>query len=359
MALSLRELAQRIGAELDGDGSVVIEACSGIETAGPHDVTFLANDKYRRYLATTRAAAVIVDQRVECPRSLNRLVAKDPYFAFRNAVLELYGFRQHPRPMSAGPTSISSLASVHPDASVGEGSQVHPGVVIERGATLGRRCVLYPGCYVGCDAAIGDDCILFPSVVIYDRCILGHRVTIHANSVIGQDGFGYATQRGLHHKIPQAGIAVIEDDVEIGAGCAIERATIGETRIGAGTKFADLISIGHGAKIGRHCLFVSLVGISGSVEVGDYVVMGGQAGAVGHLAIGTGAQVGAQTGITNDVEPGAKVWGTPAVELEQARRNAVIGRDLAGLAKRVRELERQLERLGLEAMHSTTPRAQR
>jgi UDP-3-O-[3-hydroxymyristoyl] glucosamine N-acyltransferase len=353
MALSLRELAQRIGADLQGDGSIEVESCCGIETAGPRDVTFLANDKYRRYLASTRAAAVIIDHRTECPEGLNRLLAKDPYFAFRNAVIELYGFRKHPTPIAAGPTSISSLASVHPESRIGAGSQIHPGVVIERGAALGQRCILYPGCYVGCDTKLGDECVLFPNVVVYDRCVIGNRVTIHANSVIGQDGFGYATHRGAHHKIPQAGIALIEDDVEIGAGCTIERATIGETRIGAGTKFADLISIGHGAKIGRHCLFVSLVGISGSVEVGDYVVMGGQAGAVGHLTIGTGAQVGAQTGITNDVDPGAKVWGTPAVELEQARRNAVIGRDLAGLAKRVRELERELQRINAEHVEAS------
>ena len=152
---------------------------------------------------------------------------------------------------------------------------IHPRAVIEIGAVVGERCVIYPGAYIGPHARLGDECILFPNVVIYDYCQVGDRVTLHANTVIGHDGFGYATHQGAHHKIPQTGIVVIEDDVEMGAGCAIERAAVGETRIGKGTKFADLISIGHGTTVGEHCLFVSLVGVSGSVEVGKYVVLGG------------------------------------------------------------------------------------
>jgi UDP-3-O-[3-hydroxymyristoyl] glucosamine N-acyltransferase len=222
---------------------------------------------------------------------------------------------------------------------------VHAGVVIERGAVIGTGCVLYPGVYVGEESTVGDGCLLYPNAVVYDRCELGDRVTLHANCVIGQDGFGYATKDGAHHKIPQSGRVVIEDDVEFGAGCAIERAAIGETRIGRGTKFADLISIGHGTTIGRHCLVVSLVGISGSVEVGNYVALGGQVGVTGHLKIGDGVQAAGKTAITHDVPAGEKIGGIPAVELDQAKRNALAGRDLYGLAKRVRSLERQLKAL--------------
>ena len=205
--------------------------------------------------------------------------------------------------------------------------------------------MLYPGAYVGPDARIGDDCVLYPNAVVYDRCTLGDRVLLHANTVVGQDGFGYATHEGAHHKIPQAGNVVIEDDVELGAGCAIERATIGETRIGQGTKFADLVAIGHGAKIGRHCLFVSLVGVSGSVDVGNYVVLGGQVGVVGHLKIGDGALVAAQSGVAGDVAPGSKVGGSPAVQLDMWKRNSVVGRDLHGLLQRIKQLEKELEKL--------------
>jgi UDP-3-O-[3-hydroxymyristoyl] glucosamine N-acyltransferase len=199
--------------------------------------------------------------------------------------------------------------------------------------------------YIGQNAKVGDDCILFPNVVVYDRCVLGNRVTLHANTVIGQDGFGYATHKGAHHKIPQAGIVVIEDDVEMGAGCAIERAAIGETRIGKGSKFADLISIGHGTTIGAHCLLVSLVGVSGSVEIGDYVALGGQVGVTGHLRIGHRAQVAARSAVVQDVPDGTKVGGVPAIELDKAKRNALAGLELYELVKRVRALERELAKV--------------
>ena len=205
--------------------------------------------------------------------------------------------------------------------------------------------MLYPGAYVGAGAAVGDECVLYPNAVIYDRCVVGNRVTLHANAVIGNDGFGYATRGGVHHKIPQAGIVLLEDDVEIGAGCAIERAAMGETRVGRGTKFADLISIGHGANIGSHCLLVSLVGVSGSVEVGDHVVLGGQVGVAGHLRIGNRVQAAGKSAIVHDVPDGKKVGGVPAIDLDQAKRNALVGTDLYGLAQRIKGLERQLERL--------------
>ncbi|MHC4991913.1 MAG: UDP-3-O-(3-hydroxymyristoyl)glucosamine N-acyltransferase, partial [Planctomycetota bacterium] len=227
---------------------------------------------------------------------------------------------------------------------IGENANIHPTATVEAGAIVGRRTVVYPGVYVGREAVVGDDCLLYPNVVIYDRCRLGDRVTLHANTVIGQDGFGYATHEGVHHKIPQTGIVVIEDDVEMGAGCAIERAAMGETRVGRGTKFADLISIGHGTTIGQHCLLVSLVGVSGSVEMGNYVVLGGQAGVTGHLKIGDGVQAAGKAAIVQDVPAGMKVAGIPALELQLAKRNALAGAGLADLFKRVRRLEREQDR---------------
>ena len=340
--MTLDELAERLGARLEGDGSVPVTGCAPIESAGPGDVTFLIKPKYAHVLETTDAAVVIVDAKTPCPARTARLVSDDPYFAFRNAAVALHGFRKHPEP-TGGP--ISPNATVHPDATVGPGTIVHPYAVVEAGATVGRDCVLYPGVYVGAGATLGDECILFANAVVYDRCLVGSRVMLHSCVVVGQDGFGYATHDGVHHKIPQTGIVVIEDDVELGAGCAIERASVGETRIGRGTKFADLVSIGHGTKIGKHCLFVSLVGVSGSVDVGNHVVLGGQVGAIGHLKIGDGVQAAAKAGITRDLPPGARVWGIPAIDLGRARRNMIVGTDLYGLARRVRQLERELERL--------------
>ncbi len=340
--MSLDELAERVGATLEGDGSVEVTGCASIENAGPGDVTFLTNRKYARFLDTTDAAAVIIDAKTPCPARAARLVSDDPYFAFRNAAVALHGFRKHPEPVG-GP--VSPLATVHPDATVGPGTIIYPHAVVEAGATVGCDCVLYPGVYVGAGASLGNDCILFANAVVYDRCLVGDRVMLHSCVVVGQDGFGYATHDGVHHKIPQTGIVVIEDDVELGAGCAIERASVGETRIGRGTKFADLVSIGHGTKIGEHCLFVSLVGVSGSVEVGNHVVLGGQVGTIGHVKIGDGVQAAGRTGITSDLPPGARVWGMPAIELGRARRNIVVATDLYGLARRVRKLERELERM--------------
>lgn len=340
--MPLVQLARRIGATLAGDGTRSVKGCAPIEHAGPEDLTFVANAKYARFLRTTKAAAVIVDPKTSCPSGLTHLVTDDPYYGFRNAMVLLHGFRCHPRPADSGPEGISASASVHAEAVVGEGTVVHAFAVIERGATVGRGCVLYPGAYVGASAQLGDECILYPNAVLYDYCVLGDRVTLHANTVVGQDGFGYATHGGRHHKIPQSGVVVIEDDVELGAGCAVERAAVGETRIGRGTKFADLISIGHGTRIGEHCLFVSLVGVSGSVEVGNYVALGGQVGVSGHLKIGDGVQAAGKTAIIQDVKPGMKVGGVPAVEFDQAKRNAMVGKDLYALAQRVRTIERRL-----------------
>lgn len=351
MAMTLDELAGRIGAVVEGDGGAEITACNSIEQAGPGELAFVSNIKYARYLQSTKAAAVLVDPKTAAdartPASLTKLIADDPYFAFRNALVQLHGYRKHPRPIDAQPdergVAVSASAVIHSTASVGEGSRVHPFVVIEKGASVGRNCVLYPGVYIGENAKVGDECILHPNVTVYDRCVLGNRVVLHSSTVIGQDGFGYATHRGAHHKIPQTGNVIVEDDVEMGGGCAVERAAMGTTRIGKGTKFADLISIGHGCNIGEHCLFVSFVGVSGSVEVGNYVVLGGQVGVTGHLRIGDGVQAMARSAIIRDVPPGTKVGGAPALPADIARRNAMVSVDLHTLAKRVRDLERQLE----------------
>ena len=345
--MRLQELAQRIGATLHGDGATEVSACAPVDRAGPGQVSFVANAKYIDHLLRTQASAVIVAPGLAVREGVARLEATDPYFAFREAMVALHGFRQHPPPADAAPGGAvrSPQAVVHATAKVGAGCALHAGSVVERGATLGARCVLYPGAYVGEHAVLGDDCTLFPGATVYDRCRLGSRVTLHAHAVIGSDGFGYATHKGRHEKIPQAGIVVLEDDVEIGGGCVVERAAMEETRIGAGTKFADLISIGHGTRIGKHCLLVSLVGVSGSVEMGDYVVLGGQAGITGHLKIGNNVQASGKAAIVTDLPDGARVGGIPAIDLDAAKRNALAGRDLYGMARRLKQLEREVERL--------------
>ncbi len=369
MGLTASQLASQIGAELRGDASRVLTACAPIDEATGEQVTFLSNPKYAKSLATTKAGAVVVSagDAANAPAELTLLVAKDPYFAFRQAVVALHGFRRHPSPVGAATassaaaksplaacaapaTGVSSLAVVDPTAKIGRDVSIHPFAVIAPHAVIGDRTVIYPHCYIGEHASIGEDCQLFPSVTVYDHCVLGNRVTLHAGCVIGQDGFGYATaklpgEEPRHHKIPQVGNAVIEDDVEMGAGCTVDRATIGSTRIGKGTKFSDLIAIGHGASIGKHNLFVALVGIAGSTETGDYVVMGGQVGVAGHLTIGAGAQLAAQSGVMTDVPAGEKYGGQPAMPLNIAKRNYLSLTRLGDMMKEFRELQKRVAEL--------------
>jgi len=249
------------------------------------------------------------------------LKTSDPYYAFTQAVILLHGHRRHPH---AG---------------------IHPAAHVDASASIGERATIYPGVYIGPRVRVGTDCILYPNVVIYDDCILGDRVTLHAGTVIGQDGFGYATHGGEHHKIPQIGNVVIEDDVEIGACVCIDRATLGSTVIGKGTKFSNLIAIGHGTKIGPHGLLVAQVGIAGSSEIGHHVIIGGQAGIAGHLSIGDQVSIGAQSGVHTDVPDKGVLLGAPAMPARQARRVAMLYTQLPQLAERIKELEKKLEAL--------------
>ncbi len=318
--MTLDELSRKIGAELVGDPSLEITSANTLDEASAGQVSFLSNPKYLRQLETTKASAVVVSPRTTNGR-VALLKAKDPYYAFTQAMILLHGHRKHPH------QGVHPLAHVDPTARVGASS------------------VLYPGVYVGPRARVGEGCILYPNAVVYDNCVLGNRVTIHAGSVVGVDGFGYATHGGVHHKIPQAGNVIIEDDVEIGANVAIERATLGSTIIGKGTKFADLIGIGHGTKIGAHGLLVSQVGIAGSVHVGDHVTMGGQVGVAGHLRIGDHVTIAAQSGIVNNVEDDSILMGAPAMPAHHARRVYTVFTKLPDLLDRIKELEQRVKEL--------------
>lgn len=345
MALTLGQLAERLGATLIGDADPVINACAPIATAGPAEVAFVANARYVRYLDSTQAGAVIVDAATAGPDSLSRLVVPNPYFAFRQAMVALHGFRVHPPVLEDRGDGVSSRAIVHPEATLGDGSRVYGGAVIEAGASLGRNAIIYPGVFLGQHTSVGDDCILYPNVTVYDRCTLGHRVIIQAGTVIGNDGYGFAMDQGVHHKIPHPGTVILEDDVELGACCAVQRAAMTETRIGQGTKVGDMVAVGHATTIGRHCLIVSTVGIAGSAEIGDHVVLAGQVGVAGHIRVGHRVQAAGKTAIVADVPDDAKIGGMPAQPLVEAKRNALVARDLFGLAKRVRNLERALKKL--------------
>lgn len=346
MSMTVGELAKLIQAEVRGDASQSLTSCAGVEEAAADQLTFVANVRYLKPLMTTKAAAAIVSPREAelAPPSLTLLISKHPYFAFREAMVLLHGWRPRPAP------GISDHAAIDAGATLGEGCCVRAFAVIEAGATIGKRCIIHAHCTIGSGAVLGDDCVLFPGVTIYDGCVLGNRVTLHAGCVIGQDGFGYATHQRegeatAHHKLPPAGNAVIEDDVEMGAGCTVDRATVGSTRIGQGSKFSNGVTIGHGAQIGKHNLFVAQVGIAGSTKTGDYVVAGGQVGVAGHLSIGQGAQIAAQSGVMDDIPPGEKWGGTPAQPWSAAKRSYVGLMRMDELIKEARSIMQRLDEL--------------
>ncbi len=334
---TLEQLAEHVGGKVVGDGGIMIDAASTLDEAGPGEITFFTNKKYEPQLKTTKAEAVIVAEKVETDSAL--LIAEDPYYAFMQIVVLLHGHRKHEM------VGISEGASIAKNAKLGSGCNVHDFVTICNSARIGKNCNIYPGVFVGPNVQIGDDCIIYPNAVIYDNCEIGNRVIIHANASIGQDGYGFATHKGIHHKIPQIGRVVLEDDVEIGSCCAIERGTLNETVIGAGSKIGDSVAIGHGTKIGAHCLIVPQVGISGSVTLGHHCVLGGQVGVAGHLKIGNMVTIGAQAGVSNSIGDGATVLGSPAIEAGKAKRALATIQYLPDMRKSIRKIEKQIAKL--------------
>jgi UDP-3-O-[3-hydroxymyristoyl] glucosamine N-acyltransferase len=332
----LSDLAARLGAELRGDGQLEVRRVAGIEVAEPGDLTFVANRRYLPHLKTTRASAVIVAPDVET--SLPRLVTRNPYLAYARAVPLLHP----PTPPSPGihPTAVV-------DSTAGLGADVHVGpyAVIGARARLGARSVLHAHVVVYPEAQIGEDCVLHSGVHVREGCRLGHRVVVQNGAVIGGDGFGFARdEEGRHHKILQIGTVVIEDDVEIGALSAVDRAALQETRIGRGTKIDNLVQIGHSVVVGADTIMAGQVGVAGSTRIGDRVILAGQVGVAGHLTIGDGAVVTAQAGVPGDVDPGSVISGSPAVDNPTWLRTSVALPRLPELLRRVRDLERRLER---------------
>jgi UDP-3-O-[3-hydroxymyristoyl] glucosamine N-acyltransferase len=310
-------------ARAHGMAQAEITGVATLEAAGPHEVSFLSNQKYIKSLSTTEAGAVVTSDDIEAPEDLPRIITSDPYAAITALIVALHGYRKHPQRQPDEP-------AIHPTAQIGENAQIAPGVSIDHDVMIGDNAVIYSGCTIGPRCRIGSDLILYPNVTVYDDCVLGDRVSVHSGTVIGNDGLGYAPLDGKWVKIPQIGIVRIGDDVEIGSNCSIDRATLGETVIGRGTKMSNLIAVGHGAKIGEDCMIVAQVGLAGSCTVGNHVTLAGQVGVVGHIRIGDNATIGAKAGVVNDVPDGATYLGQPAIPIRDMRRQGGVCASTAG-----------------------------
>ncbi|MBI5866164.1 MAG: UDP-3-O-(3-hydroxymyristoyl)glucosamine N-acyltransferase [Planctomycetes bacterium] len=336
--ITLGEIARRLEATLDGDPARVVRAIAPLEHAGPDAVSWLGGEKYASQLATTRAAAVITREGVAVPDGLAAIRVADPDLAVCT-VLEALA-----PPVPRIPTGTHPAAVVDPTAQTA-GAAIGPHVYVGPGAHVGAGTQLHPGVYVGANARVGENCVLWANVVLREHCIVGDRVHIHPNSTIGADGFGYLFRDGKHRKIPQIGIVVIEDDVEIGANSAIDRARSGGTRVGRGTKIDNLVQIAHNCRIGHDSILVAQVGISGSCTLGHHVVLAGQVGVADHVKIGDGVRIGAQAGAAADAPAGATLLGSPAQDAREALRQVLALKRLPKLMEQVRELSKRVERI--------------
>ena len=338
MKLTLKEVSEFIKGELIGDGDIVITGISGIKEAKKGDITFLANPKYSHLMETTKASAVITSYDVV--NSYKPIVrVENPSLAFTK-IVNLFAPNEVKHPSGIHPTAIISQ-----DCELGKNVGVGPYTIIEGKVKVGDRTVIYGGCYIGYSSEIGNDCLIYPRVVIRERVYIGSRVIIHSGAVLGSDGFGFATVRGVQKKIPQIGVVVIEDDVEIGANVTVDRARFDKTVIGRGTKIDNLVQIAHNVIIGENCIIVAQTGISGSTVLGKGVILAGQSGVVGHIHIGDGAIVAAQAGVTKSVPPNTKVSGYPAKPHPVAKRVNACVQKLPSLYKKVRELEEKIKEL--------------
>jgi UDP-3-O-[3-hydroxymyristoyl] glucosamine N-acyltransferase len=339
MTTTIHELARICNAEILGDHpQAVIASAANIDEAGPDQISFIAGTRYLAKLATTHAGAVIAQNgvtREAAPPGTCLLLVADPEIAFIDCLKHLY-------PEKPNPSTVSDKAHIEPSARIGPGTFIDAFASIGARVSIGSNCQVNAGCRIGDDVVIGNNCVLYPNVVLYHGVKLGDNVIIHAGTVIGADGFGYKFRNNEHVKFPQVGTVVIESNVEIGANTCIDRAALGATRVGTGTKIDNLVQIAHNANVGAGVLLCGQAGIAGSTVIGDYAVLAAQSGVADHVTVGKQALVFAQTGVTKDIAPKDQVMGFPAINHREALHQMAALRRLAGQQKELEELVRLL-----------------
>jgi UDP-3-O-[3-hydroxymyristoyl] glucosamine N-acyltransferase len=333
----LRAVLQPI--RVQGGTTEIVRGIAGLGEAGPGDLSFLSNSKYRPDVAASQASVVILPDNYEGEPGPNQMYLRvaNPSVAVAQLCIKLEQ-SMWPRP----PAGIHPSAVVDPAATVALSATIGPLCVVEAGARIGDRCYLQAQNFIGRGAVIGADCWLMAGSLVATECVLGDRVRLQPGAIVGADGFGYDFVQGKHVKIPQVGTVVLGDDVEIGSNTTLDRARFSSTFIGEGSKLDNLVQVGHNVKMGKHCLIVSQAGIAGSTTLEDYVVLGGQVGVAGHLVLGKGVQVGAQSGINTSWPGGTTLRGTPALPYMEEQRITVLRNRLPDLFKRVAAVEKKL-----------------
>jgi UDP-3-O-[3-hydroxymyristoyl] glucosamine N-acyltransferase len=333
----LDDVQRVVGGELIGSGDVTVAGVASLEEAGPRDLAYVIADRYIPTARKSRAGAFVTHRPL---RELERphVVVPHPAHAVVTVIVRFFTAPFKPR-------GIADQVARGADVRIGPDPSIWPFVVLGDRVTLGARVTLYPGVFIGDDVSVGDDTVLGPNVAVLDRCRIGSRVRIHGGSVIGGDGFGYIQHEGRHHRVPQRGIVVLEDDVELGANVTIDRATFGQTLVKRGTKVDNLVQIAHNVTVGEDSILVAQSGIAGSATLGHHVVMGGQAGIGDHLSVGDMTMIAARSGVARHTETGQIVSGSPAIPHTVALRAYGLIPHLPQLRERVRDLERRIRAL--------------
>lgn len=344
MILTLAQIAQETQSKYIGEkGNLQITAASKLEEGKSGSLGFFANPKYEHLIYETQCSAVFVPLEFEAKQPVNceLLYHTNPYFAFCMVLTNHFNPNIHNQ-------EVENQAYVHPTA-VCKASYIGHFSYIDERAKIGANCIIYPGCYIGKDAVIGEHTVLYPNVVIYSKCEIGSNVIIHAGTVIGSDGFGFAPVNGKYVKIPQIGNVIVEDWVEIGSNCSIDRATMGSTVIKMGTKLDNLVQIAHNVEVGEHTVIASQTGIAGSTKVGGYSQFGGQCGIGGHLVIAPHTSAGGQAGITGNITtPHQKLTGTPATDVREFLKSVAGSRKVPDLMREIEGLKKEIHRISEE-----------
>ncbi len=344
MEFSAKQIAELIQGSVEGNENTTVHTFAKIEEGQTGAISFLSNPKYTHYLYETKSSIVIVnnDLTLEKPVSATLIRVPNAY----ESVAQLLQFYESMKPRKTG---IDLLASVAATAKIGENCYVGPLACIGEGAEIAEGTQIYPHAVIGDGVKVGSNAVIYPNVTVYQGCRIGNNVTIHAGAVIGSDGFGFAPNSEGYDKIPQIGIVVIEDNVEIGANTCIDRSTMGATVVHKGVKLDNLIQVAHNVEIGSNTVMAAQCGIAGSTKIGQWCMFGGQVGMAGHIAITDRTTVGAQAGITNSIKTsGQTIIGSPAWDAKGFMKSAAVFRHLPEMFQQIKDLQRQIEKLSAE-----------